>query len=303
MRVAASLLLILMLAGCASKFNGDIIDEKRCDTIQGIMGYETLSENNFPYKKIYCDFEKAGEMVVEEMNTTNRKLTKIEIKEKELEDIEKVFKEALQDICPECVAKSEKEADIIIKSKIIRFVGHVKDFEISGDESAFFSGGDRRIKLEYQSALTIETDIAGKASYFDHIVDLDLDMKFHVEKMYAVLAANTKMRNTSEFVTKYDSIPLATGAIIVAQEMGSFFAVPVMSNEMSGYVDIYDLSRLEVARHLDLATGDIDWWWTGRIQEDAKKEMIDLYSSGVGNLRYLIYDYIKNLLEEMRDAS
>ena len=303
MKIAACLLLVMMFAGCAPKFNGDIIDKKRCDTIQGIMKYEEVAEENNIQKKIYCDFQNAGEMIVENMNMTNHKLKIIDIKENEIKDIEGIFNDALNDLCPECVAPTENDADVVIKAKIIRLVGHVKNFEVTGDENSAFTGGDKRFKLEYQSALTIDTDIAGKGSYYDHIIDLDLDMKLHIEKMYAVLAANTKMKKTSEFVTKYDSIPLATGAIIIGQEMGSYFAVPVMSNEMSGYVDIYDLSSLEVDRHVDLSTGDIDWWWTGQIEEDAKKEMLDLYSSGVGNLRYLIYDYIKNLLEEVNNAS
>lgn len=301
MRVAVCLLMLFIFAGCAPKFKGDIIDENRCDTIQGIMNYEEIAQGEHVHKKIYCDFEKSGEMVVEDMN--NQSLKKIQIEEKEIEDIEAVFNNALYDICPNCVATSAKDADIVIKAKIIRFIGHIKNYETSGDEDAFFSGGNRRMQLNYQSALTIETDIAGKESYYDHIIDLELDRKWNVEKMYAVVAANTAIRITTEFVTKYDSMPLATGAVIIGQEVGSYFAVPIISNEMSGYIDIYDSSSLEVNRHLDLSTGDIDWWWTGKIEEDTKKEMIDLYSSGIGGLRFLVYDYIKTILKEVGNVS
>lgn len=301
MRIVCCLGLLLLVVGCAPKFNGDLIDQDRCDTVQGILDYDELKAQGKMQKKIFCDFESDGEMIVETINSSTKKVTRIAIKEKELEDIQAIFDDALRDQYPDCVVASKEDADIVIKANIIRLVGHVKSFDVSGDESMVFTGGDREEKLEYQAALTVETDINGKVSSYDHIIDLSVNGKTHVEKMYAVVAASTTSDYTTEFVTKYDSIPLATGAVLFTNKSGAYLGVTVVNYKRSGYFDIYDLSDMEVERHLDLSLDDIAWWHNDD-EHDVKDEVIALYSSGVGAMRYLVYDYIKALLAEVHDA-
>lgn len=302
MRTACCLGLLLLLVGCG-KFNGDIIDPDRCNTVQGVLKYDELEAQGKIQKKVFCEIEKKGKMVVEQVDSSTQKVSEIEIKETELDDIKALFVDALKDQCPDCLALSEEEADVVVKASIVRFVGHVKSYETSGDESMVFLGGDREGKLEYQAALTVDTDIAGKESTYDHIVSLDVVHKTHVEKMYAVLAASTETDYITEFVTKYDSMPLATGAVFNSQKMNAYLGFNTWHYDHSGYIDVYGLSDLKVERHLDLSENGTVWWWDDDTDEQViRAEVISLYSSGVGNMRYLVYDYIKNLLAAVQDA-
>jgi hypothetical protein len=87
--------------------------------------------------------------------------------------------------------------------------------------------------------------------------------------------------------------------------MNAYLGFNTWSHKRTGYFDIYDLSNMEVERHLDLSKAKPIWWWDDKEDkedQEVKDEIIALYSSGVGGMRYLVYDYIKNLLAEVHDA-
>jgi len=300
---------LLSVTGCGTgvKVHNNLGPEVVTDLTDIVLDTKNIQCSSLGGKRVFTSFDSVQEdpEYREDINLFSGKL----IKSKYEGSIEEHFKTAvdriLTDQCGAAIAAEAEDSDLVLRGHINRYYTQVLDYEKNGDES-FFGPVDKEMTFDMKlsTILKVSSELNGEEYYYDHLVSMNKQVQYlKDQKAYFVIGFVADEAWTERYTIDYDdSYTLASGVTVNAIDT-AMVVIMVPTIEINGHIDLYDPATLEVRTRIDLMTDDYDTVWTGRIQDDIKKEYIQLYGVPSGHLVILMYDYIKRTLERLANES
>ena len=103
---------------------------------------------------------------------------------------------------------------------------------------------------------------------------------------------------SDNFIANYDDeCTLSTGTVVSKHTLSQAGPFSGHVIDIKGDLDIYDMNTMSIKKHLIIEEKDLDDKWGGRkVVKKDKLSYFNFYGTAIGNLKYLIYDYIKELI-------
>lgn len=269
-----------------------------------IMELDWLKCGNLANKSVFIDFtvSQEGEYFLEDFDFSKGAVKKIKYEGNIGLDIKRKLEEVISHYCGAEIVQQKNQADISINVDIRKYYSEILETEKKGDDSLAGLNVEKGMDLSFKAATifsTITTIDDTEDWKYNHL--LSLKSNIHIKRrgsgMIFVNARNDITRSQN-FIVDYDNeYTLAKGAIAFSYSEGSFLILPTRPKwDIKGKLDLYDIDAMKIKKQLTVDESDFDTRGLARVMKKEKKEYFDLYSSTPGNLKYLIYDYIKELV-------
>jgi len=220
------------------------------------------------------------------------------------EDIKRQLDRVLNECCGSEIVNDKAQADITINADVEKYYSQILDLKKKGDESLAGISGEKDVdvKVKWSSILSISNRINNDTEdwKYNHLLSLTYKETSKVSRggVFLVNFKRNDMKAQSFIVDYDDEYTLATGSLvrtISRRTLGPFMVKP--SIDIKGNLDIYDIDTMVIKKHLTIEEWDFDKTRGGeKALKKEKQAYFDLYGSTPGNLKYLIYDYIKELI-------
>lgn len=311
------LLISFFITGCATTHSFLVtrcpitvvtkFDASQFDSITDeIMELNRLECNNLKNKKIFTSFSVSQKEkdFLEDYDFSKGEVKKIEYDGNIGEDIKRKLDKVLTNCCGSEIVNDKAQADITINADVEKYYSQVLDLKKKGDDSFVGLSGEKRMnfRAKLSTVLSIINSFENDSDdwKYNHLLSLT---KNRVEKVNrsGVLYVNFRMDflDSYGFIVDYDDeYTIATGTLVSSIAQGSVGVFNTRPRcEYSGNIDIYDVDTMEVKKRVTLDEWDVDA--RTRQIEKKKEQYFDIYSLTPGNLKYLIYDYIKQLIGKL----
>ena len=299
------LIISFFVTSCAPPIVRKFDDSQFNAVTDQIAELDRLECINLRNKKIFTNFtvSQQKEYFLEDFDLSEGKVKKIKYEGDIGEDIKRQLDRVLINCCGSVIENEKAQADITINADVEKYYSQVLDYKKKGDESLAGISGEKGIdvKGKASSILSITNRINNDNEdwKYNHLLSLTRTRTTKVNRSGVFLVKTKRELMVADgFIVDYDDeYTLVTGSVVSTtcnRTLGPFMVKP--SFDIKGNLDIYDIDRMTIKKHLTLEECDFEKKWSGTVMKKEKKAYFDLYGSTNGNLQYLIYDYIKELI-------
>lgn len=290
--------LLIMLFGCGLSRAPRYTEEDFSEITDNLLKVDTVQCNAVQGSKIYVDmsFSNKGNFEWQDGNLMTGKIIKGRMKDKVADTLAAEAGKFLNRRCNAEIVKSKSASDVAIEVEVEDFFFNVEKFDL---ENGFvpLAGGDINSNIEYMLGLNANVNINDEYKYaFAKGLDCVGDVNAKIKVIYLVLAMNRDVDLTKEFSIEYtDGTPVADSIIVQKQNHSQLGFIPVLVNDWAGKVSVYDTKTLQVDNEFDFSDEDSWSTWSGKITDEVKAKVVEMYTLPKGMGMILIYDLMKDL--------
>lgn len=318
------LIFSVFIAGCATtpvtKFDSSQLTSD-IDKIMGLGGSDC--RNALQNKTIFINITVSQKepCFLEDVDFEYYKIKKFEYEGDIGGDIEAKLKDALINDCGARIVDQIDQADISITSHIEKYYSQITKIDKVG--SFMFASGSFicitpeetsvPCRVEASTILSIDNKINDENWKYNHLISLKHNRIRQVKHQgfFTVLSKMDKSTGMN-FVVDYDNEYTVATAKFVSTSginfVGGILVIPSLGKG-KGSLDIYDIDTMQVKKHFAFEKGELSISEVGprlslthmivKDKGSLKCKYVELFLSTPGNLKYLIYDYIKELIRKM----
>lgn len=237
-------------------------------------------------------------------------------------DIEAKLKDALINDCGARIVDQIDQADISIISHVEKYYSQITKINkvgstMTGSLPIWITPEEKSVpcRVEASTILSIDNKINDQNWKYNHLISLKHDRIRKVKRqgLFTIFGRMDKSMGMG-FVVDYDNeYTVATAKFALTCGMnfvGGILAIPSFGKRQ-GSLDVYDIDTMQVKKHFAFEKGELSFSQiengptlslTHMIVKDKaslKCKYVELFLSTPGNLKYLIYDYIKELIRKV----
>lgn len=320
------LIVSVFITGCATTRIVTKFDVSQLNSaMDGLMELGQCECRNLKNKRIFLNFvvSQKEEYFLETSSLSSNKIKKHKYQGSIAKDIERKLAEALRQYCGAEIVNEKEQADITINTDIEKYYSQILQW--TRDGSIIAPGGliqtgkevSELSKVNISTILSINNTIKfnNYTDYwkYNHLIALRKKIWRRAKVVGIVTLARRDDTTATTFMVDYDNeCTLATGEFVHSVTFSAAFIIitPPIA-DMEGILDIYDIDTMKVKKHLTFKRGDFDLY-SGFVprevtsgipamldNENPKKVYVELFLSAPGHLKYLIYDYIKQVIDKI----
>jgi len=318
------LIVSVFIVGCAttpvtkfdsSQLNSDI------DQIMELGGSDC--KNTLQDKTIFINITVSQEepYFLEDVDFFHYKIKKFKYEGDIGTDIEAKLKNALINDCGARIVDQIDQADISITSHVEKHYSQITKIDKVGSGSTvsliWITPEEKSVpcRVEAATILSIDNKINDQNWKYNHLLSLKHDRISKVKRqgLFTLLGRVDNSMGMS-FVVDYDNEYTVATAKFASTSgrsfVGGILVIPSFGKRQ-GSLDIYDIDTMQVKKHFAFEKGELSFSQpeigptlslTHMIVKDKaslKCKYVELFLSTPGNLKYLIYDYIKELIRKV----